>query len=264
LRQGEYELDRKMSLVRIIAVLRGRVPGLKLVRVTIPEGYSVAKIAKLLESKELISAPKFLEYVRNAKPELEAKFPFLSQVPTSNLEGYLFPETYLFAHGVSSAVVTEAFLGQFQRRVLPIWNSISASANISLHEAVTLASMIEKEAHDPAEMRLISAVFHNRLKKRINLASDPTVLYALGEPEKEIVTYADLRVDSPFNTYRRPGLPPTPIASPGAHAFAAALHPENSDFLYFVANGDGTHSFSRTLQEHVTKTRRIQRQLAKK
>ena len=131
---------------------------------------------------------------------------------------------------------------------------------LSLHQVITLASMIEEEAQAPEERPIISAVYHNRLRERMLLQCDPTVIYALGGKETPL-TRKDLAVDSPYNTYRRHGLPPGPISNPGRASIQAALHPAQVDYLYFVARGDGSHQFSRTSREHINAIRRIKKNL---
>ena len=259
LHAGEYDLDRSMSAAAIVRRLR-EVDGMaKLTSVTIPEGYSLKKIARLLESNGVVPAVDFLDYMAAAKPQLEKKFYFLEEVPTGNLEGYLFPDTYFFARGVPSAVVADSMLKQFEQKVIPVWKASGSYSGWTLHQILTLASLIEKEAEVPREMTIISSVFHNRLRRGMMLACDPTVMYALGEPNRSLVTFKDLRVNSIYNTYKYPGLPPTPIASPGIKAIEAALFPARTEYLFFVSNGDATHTFSKTFNDHARRTREVQR-----
>jgi UPF0755 protein len=167
--------------------------------------------------------------------------------PTDRLEGYLFPETYTVPWGADAGTAVDAMLAQFEA----VWSRVSAGYDGALtrHQAVTLASLIEAEAKAGAERRLISSVFHNRLDRRMRLQCDPTVIYAMGGLDRPL-RRKDWQYDSPYNTYLVAGLPPGPICSPGQAALEAALHPDTTDYLYFVARGDGTHIFSRTLAEH--------------
>ena len=218
-------------------------------------GFTLIEISQELEEKGIIRDSKaFLTYVnRDAKDELIGKFPFLSEVPGTILEGYLFPETYVLAKRSPYKKVVAAFLTQFQKQALPLYRA--ADTPLSLHETMTLASIVEKESFGHKEMRKISGVFHNRLKQRMLLASCPTVAYALGDPRKRTLSYKDLEVKSPYNTYRNRGLPPTPIAASGTLAIKAALYPVETPYLYFIANGDGTHTFTKTLAEHLKRQR---------
>lgn len=170
----------------------------------------------------------------------------------SDLEGYLFPETYRLAKGTTAADVVKAMVEQFRAVFADPWRRRTAALGMSVRDAVILASLIEKETGRPEEKALVSSVFHNRLKAGMKLDCDPTIIYAL----KRAGIYdgklhgRDLRFESPYNTYRHAGLPPGPIANPGRASLEAALHPAETEFLYFVARRDGGHQFSRTLREH--------------
>jgi UPF0755 protein len=179
----------------------------------------------------------------------------------ANLEGYLFPETYAVPWGSKAADVIDVLTAQFET----VWARVSEAYTgpLTRHEAVTLASLIEAEARDGAERRTISSVFHNRLERRMKLQCDPTVIYAMGGLDRQLLR-ADWQFESPYNTYVVFGLPPGPICSPGEAALAAALYPETTDYLYFVARGDGTHQFSRTLAEHEAAFRAIQREAGRR
>ena len=142
--------------------------------------------------------------------------------------------------------------------MMPIWTKSKKKKNYGFHRMITLASLVERESAVSHERPIIAAVFFNRLRKYMLLASDPTVTYALGNPRKKRVTFKDLRIDSPYNTYKTPGLPPTPIASPGAASFDAITSPASLDYLFFVANRDGTHTFSHTYKAHYRKQMEIE------
>ncbi len=218
---------------------------------TVPEGLTLAEIAARLEREGLGSAAQFLALARDPNVAETLK------IPGADLEGYLFPETYLLEKGASVKRLVQAMVNEFQRRALPEWRAAAAQRGLDLHQWVTLASIIQKEAGEVEEMPLISAVFHNRLKRGIPLQADPTVIYGIKDFDGNI-TRKHLRMPTPYNTYVHPGLPPGPIANPGAKALRAAAFPAAVDYLYFVARGDGSHQFSRTLQEHNRAVREFQ------
>ena len=168
-------------------------------------------------------------------------------VTTDRLEGYLFPETYTVPWGADAATAVDAMIVQFET----VWSRISRGykGTLSRHQAVTLASLVEAEAKDGNERGRISSVFHNRLRRKMRLQCDPTVIYAMGGLDRPLLR-KDWQYESPYNTYLVAGLPPGPICSPGEAALSAALFPDTTDLLYFVARGDGTHVFSRTLADH--------------
>ena len=255
---GYYNLSPHFSVQFITRILTEHTPYSRLVRVTIPEGYSLRQIAGTLEDHQLVNADDFLRYVQyDAKLDLLAQFPWMMMIPTRNLEGVLYPDTYLFPPSASKRVVVKAMLSAFSRQILPVWNASSSNATLNFYDTLILASMVEKESVMPNEMSTISGVFYNRLKKNMPLASDPTVIYSLGLDWKKTVFYRDLRVDSPYNTYRRRGLPPTPISAPGLSSFKAAIAPESTNFLFFVAdkNNSGRHIFSTTYSAHLSAQR---------
>jgi len=248
---GEYRLSPAMSLWEIIArLLRGEA---LLHAVTIPEGFTASQIASLLEERGLARKERFLALV--AEPS-RFSFPFLPS-GARNLEGYLFPDTYLLPRGVSEETIIRRMLQRFDEVVTQEMRERAQALGFSLHQIVTIASMIEREAKRPEERPLIARVIYNRLERGMRLEIDATVLYALGR-HKERLNLQDLDVESPYNTYRHPGLPPGPIANPGLASIQAALYPANVDYLYYVAKPDGSHVFSRTFQEHLEAQRRIQ------
>lgn len=168
-------------------------------------------------------------------------------IPADRLEGYLFPETYTVPWGADAGTAVDAMIAQFEE----VWSRVSRgySGSLSRHEAVTLASLVEAEAKDGRERGKIASVFHNRLRRKMRMQCDPTVIYAMGGLDRPLLR-KDWQYESPYNTYLVAGLPPGPICSPGEAALRAALYPESTDLLYFVARGDGTHVFSRTLADH--------------
>ncbi|MGE5707225.1 MAG: endolytic transglycosylase MltG, partial [Bacteroidota bacterium] len=176
----------------------------------------------------------------------------------ATLEGYLFPDTYYLARGSNDLRLIEVMLKRFSQVALPAWKN-RATKHLSFHEVITLASIVEREARIPSERPLIAGVFLNRLKIRMPLGSDPTVEYALGRHQNEKgLSLRDIQVASPYNTYKYAGLPPGPIACPGLASIQAVLHPESTSYLYFVARGDGSHHFSKTLGEQIRAQRRYQ------
>ena len=170
-------------------------------------------------------------------------------VPTPTLEGYLFPDTYVFPDGTTPRAAVRVMVDRFQRVWQPDWNQRLQELAMSRNDVMALASIVEKEARLPEERLVISAVYHNRLKRRMPLQADPTVQYALGR-HVDRVLYKDLEIASAYNTYKHPGLPPGPIASPGLPSIEAALYPANVPYLFFVATPDGHHEFRTTFSEH--------------
>jgi UPF0755 protein len=252
LREGEYRFSPSMPLLRIVDVLaRGEVV---LHPVTIPEGFTADQVARTLARAGLGDANRLRALVRSGAGQFE--YNFLEGASGGSLEGYLFPDTYLLPRFLDEREVVRRFLAEFARTAVPLWRG--AGMPRSLHEIVTVASIVEREAQVPGDRELIAGVIYNRLARGWRLEVDATVLYALGE-HKAIVTYEDLKVDSPYNTYLHAGLPPGPIANPGVGAIRAALHPARTEFFFYVARPDGSHAFSRTLSEHLSNVRRYRR-----
>ena len=179
-------------------------------------------------------------------------------VPTRDLEGYLFPDTYRFMYGTSAREAVREMVRRFEDVWDPAWNARVAEMGMSRHEVMTLASIVEKEARLAEERPVIAAVYHNRLRQGMPLQADPTIQYAIGEHRNRVL-YRDLKIDSPYNTYRNRGLPPGPIASPGRASIEAALFPANVPYRYFVAHPDGHHEFRVTFEEHTAARRLVQR-----
>jgi len=244
LKAGKYEFTSS-NMIDVLCKLREG--GIKISRVTIPEGLPKWDIAEILETEEIMKKNDFLALVDNPG-SLKKDFSFLSSV--KNLEGYLYPDTYYFAREENQQEVIRKFLLRFQEIVLPIYEEKNPQDNLSLEEVIILASIIEKEAQVNSEKPIIAAVFRNRLREGMKLRADPTIKYALGDFHTRL-TYSELNVSSPYNTYLHYGLPPGPICNPGKNSIYATLHPANVDYLYFVAKGDGTHKFSKTYEEHL-------------
>jgi UPF0755 protein len=182
-------------------------------------------------------------------------------VPTPTVEGYVFPATYTFPEGTTARTAVREMVERFERAWRPEWNARLQAMALSRHAAVTLASIVEREAVRPEERPVIAAVYYNRLRKGMRLEADPTIQYALGRHTARVL-YRDLEIDSPYNTYRRAGLPPGPIGSPGTPSLAAAVQPANVPYLYFVAHPDGHHEFRATYAEHLDAVR-VARSLAR-
>ena len=246
LQAGFYRLRPDLSVSEIVRLLAAGAVAVE--EVTIPEGYTIRSIAALLERKGLVDAARFVELASDDRWLFGDQRPF--EKPPGSLEGYLFPDTYRFVRGQSEQSIIRRMVARFAERLLPLYRELGAQSNLSLHEAVVLASIVEKEAVVDWERPLIASVFHNRLRRGQPLQADPTLMYVLDPPPRRLLR-AHLSIDSPYNTYRYRGLPPTPIASPGEASFRAALQPARTPYLYFVARGDGTHIFSRTFTEHI-------------
>lgn len=256
LQSGEFEIDRGASYKTITDILTGKVQ--QTISVTIPEGYTIKEIAQQLKKHRVIeSEADFLGYLNGAVFSDFSSTQWVSKLPTKNLEGYLFPDTYYFSRRMSHPRIIRAFIQRFNEMAVPLYQA--SETTLSLHQVITLASIIEKEAGTVDEMSLISGVFHNRLKQNMHLASCPTVGYAMGKPRKKFLTYKDLDVQSPYNTYRNRGLPPTPISAAGKRAIQAALYPQKTTFLYFIsrADGSGRHEFSTNLRDHLNHQKRM-------
>jgi UPF0755 protein len=249
MKAGEYELQPSMALVQIIDKLaRGDATA---VWFTVPEGYTVDQVADTLAQLGMVDRRRFLNLVQSGS----ARFDQGLKIPRRSLEGYLFPDSYKFKKGVSERTIVAGMLHNFHSKVAEDLGEDVRSSSLPLDKIVTLASLIEREARVPEDRPLIAAVIYNRMKRHMLLQIDASVLYALGH-HKERVLLADLKVNSPYNTYKYPGLPPGPICSPGLASIRAALRPARADYLYYVARADGSHIFSTTLAEHNAAVRR--------
>lgn len=249
IKAGEYTLLPTMTPEEILQLLiSGKV---RLYKITVPEGYSLRQTAALMGEKGFSSKESFLKAATDA-----ARIRPLG-VEAETLEGYLFPDTYHFPKGVTAKDIVHAMVDRFQAVFTPLWKARAAEMGMTIHQVVTLASIIEKETGAAFERPLISSVFHNRLKRGMRLASDPTVIYGIENFDGNL-TRRDLETWTPYNTYRITGLPPGPIASPGAESLQAALYPEPTDYLYFVSKKDNTHQFSTNLKDHNRAVRKYQ------
>jgi UPF0755 protein len=241
LKAGEYELNTQMTSWEILDVVTGST--VKLHRITIKEGMTMFQVAALLEDLGLVDKVQFLELCWDQG--------FLEDlsIPSFSVEGYLFPETYYLARGTSARKIIKTFVEMFWSRVPDDYLDQARLSRMSIHEALIMASMIEKETGLAGEMGLISSVFHNRLSKGMKLQSDPTAIYDI-LPYGGRVLREHLFRDTPFNTYQTPGLPITPISNPGVLALHSALYPQRTDYLFFVSRRDGSHHFSKSYDEH--------------
>ncbi len=226
-------------------------------RVTIPEGFAIIQIAPVLQRALHASVQAVDSAVRDSA--LRAQL----QDPSETLEGYLFPDTYVFAPGTTARQAVSEMVKRFEREWKPGYDAKATALGHTRHEIMSMASIVEKEAKLPEERPVIAAVYYNRLRAGMPLQADPTVQYALGR-HVDRVLYRDLEVQSPYNTYQHPGLPPGPIASPGAASIRAALEPANVPYLYFVAAGDGHHEFRKTAAEHEAAVREARAKAAAK
>ncbi len=252
LKAGEYRFDRAMTPFEVIdKIARGDV---YVINVTFPEGLTMAEMAAIFESHGIGSAASFTDAARNASL-IRALDP-----DAKNLEGYLFPETYALGRRADAATLVALMVSRFEHVFMPELRQAAAARNLTVRQAVTLASIVEKETARADERPLVAAVYTTRLRIGMPLQCDPTVIYALTKAGRYAgkIHKDDLSFDSPYNTYRYPGLPPGPIASPGRASLEAALHPADADYLYFVSRNDGSHEFARTLEEHNRNVQKFQ------
>ena len=243
LKAGEYRFEREATLPQVYQrIARGDI---YFHVVTIPEGYTMFDIAKAMEDAGLGSASDFLRIAETQTQLISDLAP-----EATSLEGYLFPNTYQFTRTESLEEMAAAMVHQFRQVAQEI--GLNAGLNSHVSKVVTMASIVEKETAAPEERPLVASVYYNRLAQNMALDADPTVIYA----ELLVGTYQgslhhdDLAVNSPYNTYRFPGLPPGPIGNPGRSSLEAAMLPDSTKFLYFVSDGNGHHRFARSLEEH--------------
>jgi UPF0755 protein len=253
---GTYRLSPAMSPGRILRELEWGANA-RMVRVTVPEGFTLEQITERSATVPGVTADAFRDLATRRGLTFNAAFG-----PPPNLEGYLFPDTYDFPRTTTDRDIVQAMLDNFDHKVAkPLDADFRASAKrgFPLDKIVTIASLIEREAKVPGDRPLIAGVIYNRLKRAMPLQIDATVQYVVGHKEK--LTYEDLQVESPYNTYKVTGLPPGPICNPGLPAIRAALHPADVSYLYYTANPDGTHTFTNTLKQHVRATTAARRRM---
>ncbi len=254
LKVGNYVLHPNMSASAVLDILLAG-PNSKQIRVVIPEGYTVEQIADLLSEKGIVDKKTFLElartytpyeYMKDNNPEVKYK-----------VEGYLFPDTYDFLPNSSPKKVMDTMLKQFNKEFNAKLRARAKEKNLSIHEVVVLASLVEAEARYEKDRPIIAQVFFNRLKINMPLQSDTTIQYVLPK-RKKVVTIADTKIDSPYNTYMHYGLPPGAVGNPGIASIKAVLYPEPNDYLYFVADSNGNNHYSHTYQQHLQKTDEVE------
>lgn len=241
---GMYTVDKDTSLKDFFAVLENPNLDKGNITVTIPEGYNINQIADLLEKKGVISKEEFIKGIKDyklpsyIKPNDKLKY---------NLEGFLFPDTYIFKKGNSANDIIKVMNDRFNEVITKLTKD-KALSDEQLFNIITMASIIENEASDPNERDIVASVFYNRLDKDMMLQSCATVLYSLGK-HKDKLYEKDLEIESPYNTYKIKGLPVGPICCPGEEAIKAAINPKKTNYLFFVSNNDGTHFFTDNYEE---------------
>lgn len=238
---GEYEFSPSMTPQEILDAM---VEGKMILRtITIKEGATIKDIGPILEDAGVTTVSSFVSALNDPLLHEELK------IPTPSFEGYLFPETYRIQRNTSPHKVIRTLKNQLDSRWPESWNLRLLELQMTKHQILTLASIIEKESGNAEEQPVVASVFHNRLKKGMKLQSDPTVIYGIPNFNGNI-TKIDLQTPTAYNTYVISGLPPGPIANPGLHAIKSALYPAETNYLFFVGNGKGKHIFSETLEQH--------------
>ena len=251
LQTGHYQIPNKVTVRELISLLQeGHVES---IRVTIPEGYTVGDIAIVLEKNQIMKAKDFLAEAKTFVP-----YPYMkgTKPATYPVEGFLFPSTYEIPVGATPREVIQMMADEMNRYLTPAVKKQIQAQHMSIHDFVTLASIVERESLFDADRPTIAGVFKKRLAHGIPLQSDATISYVLGYA-KENVTIGDTQLQSPYNTYVSKGLPPGPIANPGKKSLDAVLHSENTDYLYFVADKEGHNHFSKTYEEHLAEVNKI-------
>lgn len=247
---GDYQISNNMTNVQILKLLTTPTKEENTIRFTIPEGFTVLQIANRLEDKDIVSKDDFLNAVSNHTYD----YSFLKNIPEGTkypLEGYLFPDTYIVQKGVTAEEIVMMMLSRFEE-ITSRYTQYLYGSSYTLHDIVSIASIIEQEAKLDEERPIISGVIYNRLKDDMNLQMCSTVQYAL-DIRKKALSLDDLKVDSPYNTYLNTGLPIGPICSPGESSLHAAFMPEENDYYFFVLKdvNEGSHAFSSTANEHL-------------
>jgi UPF0755 protein len=258
---GRYRLDTAMSTSQIINTITSDDAAIaQEVQIQFTEGWRTEQFAEAAQAAGLsFTVDEFMQATHD--PKWNNEFAFLHTRPSGvALEGYLFPDTYNFRMDASPDDVIERLLETFQERVTPDMIALADDQGMTLHQIMTVASIIEREAAVATERATISSVYHNRLNQGMPLQADPTIQYQLGTPAEwwPELTAADLQRNGVYNTYLNPSLPPGPICNPSLASIEAALQPEQTPYLFFVATGDGTHAFAETLEEHEQNIQRYQ------
>jgi UPF0755 protein len=257
LKAGKFDIPMGLNYAQLIQYLTQAQA--KEIKITLLEGWLIEDIARKLSDKLNIDSLKF----RKICYDLE--FLQRNSIEAQNAEGYLLPDTYFFYWGMDEREIADHLVNQTRAIFNDSVRAQLEHLRMSMHQILTLASIIEGEAIFDDERSLVSSVYHNRLRRRIKLQADPTIQYILKGPPRRLL-YKDLRVDSPYNTYKYYGLPPGPINNPGKNSIMAAIYPEETNLLYFVARGDGRHTFTKTAAEHArekAKFDRIRREVSR-
>ncbi len=249
IKAGEYLLSSSMPPDRILGIMTsGKVVLRKL---TIPEGCNLRQIASIITKAGLGTEKDFLRVAK------DSSLVHKNGINAETFEGYLFPDTYYFSKDVTPEKIISTMIKRFRSLFTPSFKKQADALGFSIHETITLASIIEKETGAPFERPIISSVFHNRLKKKMRIESDPTVIYGIKDFDGNIKR-KHLAETTLYNTYRIKGLPPGPIANPGIKSIEAAIYPADTDFLYFVSKRDSTHKFSTNIADHNRAVRKYQ------
>lgn len=256
IKAGKYSLDNTMRVSEIVDKIVSGQALIDTVKLTIPEGYNLEQIIEKINDLGVVDSESIDAAL---KPSLYDYY-FISQLPVRDkkLEGYLFPDTYELYKDTTAEAIIDKMLNRFDDVFTEEYRNRAEELNMTIDQVITLASIVEREAKLDSERKIISGVFHNRLKKNMMLQSCATVQYLFKE-QKEVLTFKDLEIESPYNTYKHAGLPPGPIASPGLKSIEAALYPEDVEYLYFVAKDDGSHVFTKTYSEHLNAQNKINR-----
>jgi len=243
---GEYSFPNGLTNLDILKKITDP-NSVRYFTMTIPEGMNIRQIGRLLQRQLGLDSAKFVEAAYNDS------LTSLLGIDADNLEGYLFPDTYRISFspsGNTEGEIVNMMAANFRKKITPEMQEEMEDENLDLKEVVTMASIIEGETRYEPEKKIIAGVYYNRLKKNMKLEADPTVQYAIPDGPKRRLVYSDLKYPSPYNTYLHRGLPPGPINNPGLSSIVAAIEPEDNNYLYFVAKGDGSHRFAETYNEH--------------
>ena len=248
LKAGKYIFNEGLTLSQIINIIvDGKTATTKIV---IPEGFTSYQIASLLARKCELDSVKFITLVN------DQEFANNLGIDAETLEGYLYPDTYFFYWGINEEESIKILVNEFQKKLNISLKEKVLDRGWSIHQVITLASIIEGEAVIDSERTIISAVYNNRLERGIFLQADPTIQYIIPDGPRRLL-HRDLAIDSPYNTYRYTGLPPGPVNNPGIKSIIAAINPAKVKYIYFVAKGDGSHIFTRTLKQHLAAKRKF-------
>jgi len=242
LKAGRYFIPQGLSIYKVMNIIvKGKISNIKVV---IQEGLISTQIASILAKKVEIDSAKFIRLLSDTS--------IINQfnIRSNSLEGYLFPNTYFFHWGITEKEIIKILLKEFNRNFTDSLKTVAKDKGWTVGQILTLASIIEGEALIDSERAVISSVYHNRLNKRMLLQADPTIQYLIPDGPRRLLN-KDLKIDSPYNTYLYPGLPPGPVNNPGKNSIVAAIYPAKTDYIYFVAKGDGGHIFSKTLSQHL-------------